>query len=282
MSLRGDPSLLREPGGAEAHPYPAIRSIPGRQEPVVPGRVGVEQQIPVLRQEGLVQPVILSGLSRKNESVPGLVPSSGPEDPFALGSRQEGSPGDTQASSTRMIKPQIHLQGLRSGLPPGAPGHVHFHHAPEHVGSIEDRGQPSYETDPLSGGEGNDGQVRAGVPTQGQRDAVHDHGDLPVLPSPEGRLRLPPGIAANLNEGHLPKNLLQGWGRPHHHGVQDHLDRAGPAGGGNGPGDHDHEPLELEDRHPGGVGPGGIRYLGGQRGGDEQKEECSGRDQSGG
>ena len=175
-----------------------------------------------------------------------------------------------------MVDTQIDLDRPRGHLPLGASGHVHLDHPPENVRSMENRRQPADEADSLRRGQRNDREVRSGVPSQRQRNAIHHDGDLPVFPSPQSGLSLPSGIAPDLDEGHFPKDLFQSRRRRHHHGVQGDLHRASPARGRNGPGNQDRQALELEKRHARSVGPYGVRDLSAQGGRDEKTEEKRG------
>ena len=68
------------------------------------------------------------------------------------------------------------------------------------------------------------------VPPERKRHTVYDNRYLPVLSPSESRLSLSSRVPADLDERHLPQEVLRRGGWDHAHGIQADLDGADTAG----------------------------------------------------
>ena len=84
------------------------------------------------------------------------------------------------------------------------------------------------------------------VPTQGQRDPVHEYRDVPVGGTAQTRLSLAPRIVPDAHQRHLTQRLFQRRYRHRTQRIETHFHYPHSAGDGEAATGHDANPIQSE------------------------------------
>ena len=200
-------------GSGQGRPGAGLGHASHREEAIHRLHVRVQPQVAVLRVALARRGVGIESM-REREAIAAPEPGPGAQGPGAragglVAADHSGAPGPGVVDS------RIQEQGCRRGVGPLAARDVHFEGAGQRIGSRQESGKPPVQGDVARCGERHHGEVRAGVPAQSNRHAIHEHGDLPVLAAAQRRLGLAAGIGADDDERHLARHLFQRRGGRH-------------------------------------------------------------------